>query len=50
MGRARGEPKHTKVEHIYAQNGFGPEILDTRKEEEYCVEADKELPPPVMMK
>jgi len=41
---ARGEPKHQKVLGIHVNNQFGPEQLDTVKEEELCVPSIKILP------
>ena len=32
-----GQPAHTKRSPVYARNEFGPESLDTKKEEELCV-------------
>ena len=34
---ARGEPKHSKVLGLHVNNQFGPERLDTIKEQELCV-------------
>jgi hypothetical protein len=40
---ARGEPRHEKVTGIFTNNQFGPEQLDTEKEEELCVPSMKFL-------
>jgi hypothetical protein len=41
---ATGQPKHAKVLGIHVNNQFGPEQLDTIKEEELCVPSEKILP------
>lgn len=41
---ARGQPKHLRVPNIYTNNQFGPELLDTTKEEELCAPSQKILP------
>ncbi|MBI3247098.1 MAG: hypothetical protein HYZ50_11400 [Deltaproteobacteria bacterium] len=41
---ARGQPKHMRVPNIYTNNQFGPELLDTTKEEELCAPSQKILP------
>jgi hypothetical protein len=38
---AVGQPKHVKVLGIHVNNQFGPEQLDTIKEEEFCVPSEK---------
>ena len=38
---AKGQPKHVKVLGIHVNNQFGPEQLDTVKEEELCVPSEK---------
>jgi len=38
------QPKHVKVLGIHVNNQFGPEQLDTIKEEELCVPSTKTLP------
>lgn len=43
---ARGEEKHTKVIGIHVNDQYGPEQLDTVKEEELCVPSKKTLTPP----
>ncbi len=40
---ATGEPKHVKILGIHVDNQFGPEQLDTIKEEEFCVPSTKTL-------
>jgi hypothetical protein len=42
--RAKGQPKHDKVEGIHVHNQFGPEQLNTVVEEELCVPSQKTLP------
>jgi ELWxxDGT repeat protein len=34
---AKGEPKHTAVKGIFVSDQFGPQQLDTVKEDEFCV-------------
>jgi hypothetical protein len=41
---ARGQLKHARVLNIYTNNQFGPELLDTTKEEELCAPSQKTLP------
>ncbi|MGH9427991.1 MAG: DUF7450 family protein, partial [Terriglobia bacterium] len=41
---AREQSKHVRVPNIYTNNQFGPELLDTLKEEELCVPSQKILP------
>jgi len=41
---ASGQPKHIRVTGIHVNNQFGPEQLDTVKEEELCVPSEKILP------
>jgi hypothetical protein len=41
---AKGEAKHEKVLGIHVNNQFGPERLDTIKEEEFCAPSQKILP------
>ena len=41
---AKGQPKHIPVTGIGVNNQFGPERLDTIKEEELCVPSTKILP------
>jgi glucose/arabinose dehydrogenase len=41
---AVGQPKHVKVSNIYTNNQFGPDLLDTIREEELCVPSRKTLP------
>jgi len=36
---AKGEPKHLPVKGLFVNNQFGPERLDTIKDEEVCVES-----------
>jgi hypothetical protein len=38
------QPKHERVLGIHVNNQFGPEQLDTIKEEELCVPSEKSLP------
>jgi uncharacterized repeat protein (TIGR01451 family) len=38
------QPKHQKVRNIFVNNQFGPEQLDTRKEDELCVPSTKARP------
>lgn len=38
---ATGQPKHVKLLGIHVNNQFGPEQLDTVKEEEFCVPSEK---------
>jgi hypothetical protein len=33
----KGQPKHAKILSIHVNNQFGPELVDTLKEEELCV-------------
>ena len=41
---ASGEAKHAKRTGVHVNNQFGPEQLDTIKEEELCVPSKKTLP------
>jgi hypothetical protein len=34
---AKGQPKHVKQSGVYVNNQFGPDLLDTKKETEFCV-------------
>ncbi len=38
---AKDEPKHIPMTGIHVNNQFGPEQLDTIKEEELCVPSEK---------
>jgi hypothetical protein len=40
---AKGEPKHVAVQGIFVNNQFGPEQLDTVKEEDLCVPSIKQV-------
>jgi predicted outer membrane repeat protein len=40
----KGEPEHEKVVGIHTNNQFGPEQLDTLKEDELCLPSTKTLP------
>jgi hypothetical protein len=41
---AKGEPQHVPVKGLFVNNQFGPERLDTIKDEEVCVESIIALP------
>jgi hypothetical protein len=41
---AKGQSKHVRAPSIYTNNQFGPELLDTIKEEELCAPSRKILP------
>ncbi len=41
---SRGQPKHLPVLKLNVNNQFGPEILDTVREDEFCVPAKKRDP------
>lgn len=42
--RARGEPKHERIDGIFVNDQFGPGQVRTKKERELCVPSTKTLP------